>query len=452
MITRNRIEKGVEVIKFAIEKGISVSEASVKSGYANTFLKNVKRDLKEEHENGIVSEEDYDFFMSAYENYASQENKEDSSDPKNNTYRYEENGNSANVTTKTNKQIKTLEELIEVAQIDTNVWEVERWICNKWDIHGEFKDGENIKTNWQVKAWLKKKVFEILSKGIKEDFIEDAKKYAPKYEKIIYPKKENSKNLLEISIWDLHLGKLAWGEEVGEDYDSKIAKERFIKCLEGLLNMTKNFNYEKILFVIGNDFLNSDNRFNTTSNETFQDQDLRWQKIYRMGRELLVTAIDRLKKEALVDVISIPGNHDLEKSNSLADSIFCWYHNCKEVNVDNGPSLRKYYQYGRNLIGFCHGKDEKILNLPLLMASEVPDLWAETKFREFHLGHIHHKKDIKWLSTEEFNGVTVRFLRSLSGPEEWHYRMGFTKNIKAGEAFLWNFENGNIGNFSFNIE
>ena len=39
---RQRIEQAVEVIKYAIEEGISVKEASIKCGYSDTYVKNVK--------------------------------------------------------------------------------------------------------------------------------------------------------------------------------------------------------------------------------------------------------------------------------------------------------------------------------------------------------------------------------------------------------------------------
>ena len=54
-MTRKRIEKAVEVIKFAIENGISVKEASEKCGYAYTYVKNVKAQVIDKYDNGIIT-------------------------------------------------------------------------------------------------------------------------------------------------------------------------------------------------------------------------------------------------------------------------------------------------------------------------------------------------------------------------------------------------------------
>src|SRR3990172_4990556 len=60
-------------------------------------------------------------------------------------------------------------------------------------------------------------------------------------------------NALEISITDLHMGKLAWGKEAGEDYDTKIAKKRFLFAINDILSRTNDSKFEKIIFPVGND-------------------------------------------------------------------------------------------------------------------------------------------------------------------------------------------------------
>ena len=92
----------------------------------------------------------------------------------------------------------------------------------------------------------------------------------------------NGDNLLEVTLFDLHLGKLAWGKESGENYDSKIACDRFLTTIKTLLEHSKGFEYSKILFPIGSDFFNSDTIENTTTSGTPQDEDLRWKKTFRI--------------------------------------------------------------------------------------------------------------------------------------------------------------------------
>ena len=48
-------------------------------------------------------------------------------------------------------------------------------------------------------------------------------------------------------------------------------------------------------------------------------------------------------------------------------------------------------------------------------------------------------------------GVTVRYLSSLSGTEEWHNKKGYIGTHKAGEAFIWNDKSGMVGHLNFNF-
>jgi hypothetical protein len=58
-------------------------------------------------------------------------------------------------------RIKTLEHLIEAAEIDLDVWIIERHIINKWEVAGKFgvKGDEyfEVENLWQVKVWLVRK-------------------------------------------------------------------------------------------------------------------------------------------------------------------------------------------------------------------------------------------------------------------------------------------------------
>ena len=74
-------------------------------------------------------------------------------------------------------------------------------------------------------------------------------------------------------------------------------------------------------------------------------------------------------------------------------------------------------------------------------------MWAKSKFREWHLGDKHHKKDLLY-RTEDNNGVTIRLLRSLSATDSWHFDKGFIGGIQAAEAFLWDRERGLVGQFN----
>jgi hypothetical protein len=364
---------------------------------------------------------------------------------------FDEKKKVAELTSARSNRIQTLEDLIEHCDIDLESWEVDRYVVNKWEV-GTKIDGLIItEPLFQVKAWLKRLNFKKELANIKAEMMNEMRNEAPIY--VRYERKDINakKNLLEINIFDLHFGKLCWGEETGDNYDTKIAEKRFFGALQTLLDRTSNFDFQKILFPIGNDFFNSDNLRNQTTAGTPQDEDLRWQKTFRAGRKMVVKAIKILASVAPVEVVIVQGNHDWERSFYLGDALECWFDRCPEINVNNQASPRKYYQFGKCMIGYTHGNNEKVANLPLIASHEQPKMWADTKYREMHLGHLHHKRDIKWVSTQEYNGLVCRYMRSLSGTDAWHNQKGYIGSIQSAEAFVWNKDEGLIAQLSYNL-
>ena len=288
---------------------------------------------------------------------------------------------------------------------------------------------------WQVKAWLESNQEAIQIQTIKAEVISEMKKFSPKYPKLVF-KKLTDPHLLVIDIPDLHLDKLAWGKETGSDWDIKISSSLFLKMVNDLLMKSSSYQIERILFPVGNDFFNADNLLNTTTGGTPQQVDSRWKKAFLTGKKLLITAIDTLQTIAPVDIIVIPGNHDKQRAWYLGDTLESWYHNCKAVTVDNSPSQRKYYRYGENLLGYAHGKEEKVDRLPMILANEAKSLFSETKFHEWHLGDKHHKRDIKFFPATETDGIIIRFLSSLSPADIWHYEKGYLAK-RAAQGFVY---------------
>ena len=473
----NRLSKAIEIINFAAANNISINSASVKFGYSRTYVKNVKADTIEKFENGKLDEKELDEFKKAYDNYlnsrsirsVSANDVDEKEDEIFNQYDEKTTLNSnnevMNIEWKAGNNypadhIKTLDELLVACEVDTDIWAVKDYVVNKWDVTSWKNNLPETIQNFQVKARLEKNHEFVRMKSAFEVFEDMCRSYSPPttaFSQATLIAREN--NLLEISIFDLHLGKLAWAGETGENYDTKIARERFLYSIETLLYRAENFNYDKIVFPIGSDFFNSDTILNTTTHGTPQDEDLRWQKTFDVGCKLLVDGIELLKRKGVpVDVLVIPGNHDFERSYYLGAFLSAWYRDDLQVNVNNGASPRKYYRYEKVLIGFTHGSEEKEDSLPLLMATELESKkhWSDTLFHEWHLGHIHRKRTQKYtvldknrVLTEDL-GVTVRYLSSLTGTEEWHHKKGYVGQIKAADAFIWNGELGLIAQLNSN--
>jgi hypothetical protein len=345
--------------------------------------------------------------------------------------------------------IKTLDDLLDYAEVNRDEWEVERFIVNKWDIGAKVDDVLISKPLFQVKAWLRQRKDVQHLKKVMAGLLEAFKRPDCKTRGISNSVEDRAinTNALELSIFDLHFGKLCWAPEVGRHYDMKIAKSTFSDAVEALLERSKGFSIGQVVLPIGNDFFNSDNARGTTTAGTPQDNDGRWQKSFLDGRKMMVQSIERIAQIAPVHVVIVSGNHDTERMFYLGDVLSAWFRNTPGVHVDNSPAQRKYFQWGKCLLGFTHGNNEKHTNLPLIMATEEPARWADSKFREFHLGHWHSKKEIHFQPVIEQNGIRVRVIPSLCPADAWHKTKGY-EGLRSAEAFVWHPTQGNIAQFS----
>lgn len=347
-------------------------------------------------------------------------------------------------------RIVSVEALLALAEVDLDKWYVERYVVNKWEVGSKGPDGDIVvEPLFQVKAWLKpvgplETVKEIISEQI-----EEMRSYTPKKPNynVSFPKKTD--RILEFNLPDIHFGMYAWGEEAGQNYNANIARAYVEYVTERIIDEAKRRgDIGKCLVPFGNDWLHIDQAIagkgGQTNRGTPQDVDTRHRKIFREGRQLGVWMIDRLAEFGQRDVIVIPGNHDLEKMWCVGDSIESWYWNDQSVRVYNDASPRKYYRHGVTLLGFAHGHNERPQDLPLIMARERPEDWGVTWHREWHIGHKHKMKG------DEYNGVRVRVIPSISPNDNWHNEKGYY-HMQYAEAYIWDAQEGYCGTISVSI-
>jgi hypothetical protein len=368
-------------------------------------------------------------------------------------------GNTLEIDFRGNELITNADMLLEKAKVDMSVWKMDKKVVNKWDVTMMSKKlGEPIVSqNFQVKVWLSKIRTEDQQTAF-NDFIKTIRENAPKFNTNSLSSSkgvnvyQSKKYLLELSLPDLHIGKLSWEDESGENYDTKIAIERYNESVERLLDHVKHYKNQisEILLPIGNDLFNIDNKNNMTTAGTPQHVDSRWQQMFMKAKGLLIKNINDLMQIAPVKVLMVSGNHDMQTVFYLGSVLEAYYRNTDKVTIDNSPTQRKYHSYGINLIGFTHGNEEKHQELGLIMATEKPMEWAASKCRQFHLGHFHSRKTTKYLDVQEFQGFTVRVLPSLSGTDAWHNSKGYM-SMKSAVAYLYDKDNGLVAEFSHNI-
>jgi hypothetical protein len=264
--------------------------------------------------------------------------------------------------------------------------------------------------------------------SLKNELLSYFKECAPQYPKI----KRNAttdEHLLVVDPADVHIGKLCSSFETGCDYNQQIAVQRVHDGVQGILNKSKGYKFDKILFVIGNDILHTDTPRRTTTSGTPQDTDGMWYENFLTGVRLYVDVINILSQIADVHVVYNPSNHDYTNGFFLAQLIETHFRLSKNVSFDVSISHRKYFRYGLNLIGTTHGDGAKFHDLPLLMAHESKD-WTDCKHRYIYTHHLHHK------TSKDIMSVCVETLRSPSGTDSWHHRNGYEHAPKAIEGYI----------------
>lgn len=245
---------------------------------------------------------------------------------------------------------------------------------------------------------------------------------------------------VEINIADLHLGKLCWWGDTDNNYDYKIAQQTFNNIINEICEEIRHMSIKKITFVWANDFINVDTITNTTTAGTPQDVDIRWQKLFDKGAELLVSGILTLREIAPVFTFYTRSNHDEVTGYHLAKFIQAFFRNDDLVTVDTRPLPRKYFMLGNVLVGFGHGDKEGIGNgtkekasrLASCMPLEAAELWPQAKTREFHAAHLHSEQMI-----QEINGVIVRRISSPTATDTYHKQSGYIGAVRKAQTFIY---------------
>jgi len=352
------------------------------------------------------------------------------------------------------RRIKTLEDALTEANVDLSIWEVERHVINKWEVGIKNADGDGIITEplWQIKIWLRRKIYNPVQIAIDE--------IARKFDKVnvVLPKVKQEKlthpHLLVMGLFDVHMGLLAWREETGADWDLHIGRDFYTRAGINLLNKVNNYEIEQILIPIGNDFLHINSMENSTPrNNNPLDVDSRLAKIYETAFQSVIDLVAYCQQVAPVRLMFVPGNHDPETSYFLCHSLKSWFKNSKNIDVDVTLNPRKYFLYGKTLLGFTHGLDEPYRDLPAIMAAECRKMWSDSQYSEWLVGHFHKKKELYYIASDTYGGVVVRILSTLVANDAWHNLKGYVKSEfnRAAEAYLYSKNWGYAGNFVVNV-
>lgn len=323
------------------------------------------------------------------------------------------------------EEIKSLEELIEKCKIDTDKWEVTKYVQNYW--------GNSDQPHYQVKAWLGKKKDEQIFQDSFISFLED---YQPCSPKIMSPKYEAGKKdaCLIINKQDSHLDKL----DIGGDNDIEERFGNFIQRVEIIIDQASlSNNLTDIKYIIGSDEFNSEFT-STTTKGTPQQNILSYHDSFKAICDHEVNVINLLlQKGDVVDVIFVAGNHDEFVGWHLASWLQTYFRNELRLFFDISPRYRKYVSYGTSAMMFNHGDALKPAKLASLFPMEFKTEWSDHDNFYIFTGDKHHEMSI------DINGIKFYQLPAFStAKSSWDDKNGYT--ITKGEVtgFLIDLEDG----------
>lgn len=358
------------------------------------------------------------------------------------------------------KKIETVEQLLENAGIDLTIWEIVEKSVNNWEVAGRRSMGQDETKRWrpdglwktglrQIRVKLRRLAPKPIQEGIKA-LLESVKPLAPRATPRV---KDEDRHMIELAIYDHHFGKMAWGKISGTKWDVAIADREFRAAIDEMLNRSKMFNVDQFMMPVGNDWFHVNDWMSQTANGTrVESTDDRFERVFRAGCNAMQYAIERCIQIAPIKLVFVPGNHDRHTSWFMMEYLSAIFRNEPLVEFDNSPRSRKYIAYGPTLIGMVHGEQVKHNDLPALMATEVPDLWAASKFRTWRLGHWHTRRETRHTAGDTLNGVEVRICPSMCGTDQWHYDHGFTGNARMAECHVHSRENGPVGYWLVNAK
>ena len=263
--------------------------------------------------------------------------------------------------------------------------------------------------------------------------------------KLVKPPERVNNDLLSCYvIADLHIGMYSWARETGQDYDCDIASQCLLGAMDRLMAKTPPSG-ECLIAQLG-DLLHLDDDSNQTRRSgNALDVDTRYARVAEVGFRLYRRAIDRaLQRHQKVHVVNVPGNHDDVSAMWLGIALKGAYESNPRVTIDTSPGAYFYHQFGKNLIGMCHGHTCKMNALGEIMVSDRPKLIGETEYRYWLTGHIHHEKSV------DLRNCKVESFRTLAARDAWHSNSGY-RSMRDMKAIVFHREYGEDERYTVSV-
>lgn len=304
------------------------------------------------------------------------------------------------------KRVITLEDLLELHEIDKKLYEVIKFKANVWEGQQKDKNDEpvilqlhqvsaEIKPIRQIVEW-RQTLLDVFN-----DHIQPINKKRIK----------QSDKVGVIPHFDLHIDKypndtLSYLETINQ------------KTME-LLELFKQQGVSKVLYINGGDYYNSDWK-HKTSKGTEQHNTMSEKESFKIWLQHQIQLLDTIADKFPLEALYVSGNHDDLKNQALADAIDIYFSKNERVHINNDDSYRKYFERGDTTIGTGHGDGVKTTDLLSVFSQEQ----GLNKYNYYLKWHIHH--ELKQL----FGNLLIQTFASPSNASERDKKMGYITNGK----------------------
>lgn len=251
------------------------------------------------------------------------------------------------------------------------------------------------------------------------------------------PRKTRPKTLTQYLLGDPHIGMLSWAKETGTDFDTRIAERELFATVAELADRAPS-SEEAILANLG-DYTHAQSDKNLTPNGGNKlDVDGRIAKVNEIAFTLMRRMVDLLlSKHRRVRVVTVPGNHDPDTARMMAIYLRGVYEGEPRVEILPNWNPITYLRFGQCLFAWAHGDGTKPEKLPMVMATDVRELWGATAFHYIHTGHEHHER------IKEHPGAIVETHRTVAASDGWHGWKGY-RSGKSLYAVTYHKDEGEI--------
>jgi len=286
------------------------------------------------------------------------------------------------------------------------------------------KEVSNMVTNAEGKpCWIKTKANDPIAavSRVLTDMTKQIEGLAPK---IRVPRKNNKDLLSVYNIGDMHFGMHAWHEEVGVDFNLKIATSDMINSMADLIGRANN-SETAIILNLGDAIHFHDDTHSTKASGNPLDADGRVDKIFRITCQVMNQITEMaLQKHKKVVVRNVLGNHDLELAMALRYQMDAYWRNEPRVSIEMSPADTWFYQFGKVMLMATHGHNITPIKMIPYMSAKEPKMWGDTILRRALHGHFHSKSVIESL------GGKVEGFANLAPNDAWHASKGYLSELE----------------------